>query len=157
PKAPAASAAPAGASGKKVALRALPGGRTRTARAQPLLRAAAETKAHPRPEDVSEGDTGAHDRLETTLAAALTTLLDRLISRAAARVPSPKAGRGPRHWTGGFDADHRIGTKALDAARAVDQERWEAEARDTARPILTAAALAAATGLLTDLNAPIPG
>jgi HK97 family phage portal protein len=94
------------------------------------------------------------DRLESGIATALVGVVERLGERTIARLESPKARKGTRHWTPdpAFPTDTRIGTKALDGSRAVDENRWEGEAEDVIRPLVTAAADAAATGLLTDLG-----
>jgi len=99
----------------------------------------------------SNPDLDAADRLEAALAAVLTALSVRWTERAAARLASPKQRKGTRHWTPEFEHDTRIGRKALDAARAVDEETWQSEAEEETTPLLTAAATAAAAALLADL------
>jgi hypothetical protein len=46
----------------------------------------------------------------------------------------------------------RVGTKALDVDQAVDPARWEEEAEQAVSPLVQAAALAAAAGLMGDLS-----
>lgn len=106
----------------------------------------------PANETVSDPDDRAHDKLETTLAAALAALAVRLTERALARLGSPKARKGTRHWVAEYDTDTRIGTKALDAAKAVSGGTWREEAEQTVTPIIAAAARKAADALLADLG-----
>jgi hypothetical protein len=103
-------------------------------------------------EDVSDLDQRARDRLEDTIAAALTALAARWIERAIARLESPKQRKGTRHWQASGPDDRRIGTKALDAARVVDEETWASEAESGTEPIITAAAVAAAAAQYADLG-----
>ncbi|GIH95418.1 phage portal protein [Planobispora siamensis] len=127
--------------------------------ARPVLRlvrpapAAAQTKAADR---ASEPDPAAWQRLETTLAAAITTIMLRLTERTAARLSSPRTRKGTRHWVAEHDVDTRVGTKAVDAASAVDAGRWQEEVEQATHPILTAAAVAAAAALVADLAPDAP-
>jgi HK97 family phage portal protein len=102
--------------------------------------------------DTFTPDPVARDQAQAALTAALQALTVRWVERAAVKLGSPKARKGTRHWSPQpeYAWDGRLGVKALDpSAAAVDPDRWEAEAADTARPILeqyaaTAAAAAAA-------------
>jgi HK97 family phage portal protein len=124
---------------------------------------ASELKAEPQPpaepppgppaEAVSTPDADARDKLEATLSAALAALAVRLAERAVARLESPKARKGTRHWIAQYDIDTRVGTKAINAARAVAQETWRAQAEQTVRALILDAAYRAADTLLTDLDA----
>jgi HK97 family phage portal protein len=112
------------------------------------------TRPAPVRDDVveSEADERSRDRLEDTLAAALTALSTRWFERTIARLESPKSRKGTRHWAPDGPSDTRGGTKALDSAKAVDEERWSGEAETGTEPIVKAAAIAAAVALLTDLG-----
>jgi HK97 family phage portal protein len=114
---------------------------------KPLL----ETKASK--ELVSTPDERAHAKLESALAAALAAMAERFTQRALARLGSPKSRKGTRHWAVEYPEDTRVGTKALDAGKAVDPESWAAEARRAAKPIIDKAATAAANGLMKDFDA----
>lgn len=102
----------------------------------------------------SDADQAAHDRLERELAAVLTNVTRRMVGRTVARLESPKGRKGTRHWSPDprYPADLRIGTKAVDGNRAVDEQRWQDEAVRAARPLVSAAALAAALALIDDLG-----
>lgn len=126
---------------------------------RPVLRYTIAAKAHePEPEQgeveerLSDLDERARDRLEDTIAAALTALASRWTERAIARLESPKARKGTRHWQADGPNDTRRGNKALDAARAVDEDTWAQEAQTGTEPIITAAAVAAAAALFADLG-----
>lgn len=121
---------------------------------RPVLRLArsAESKAAGFQERESAPDEQAIARLETNLTAALTALMIRLAERTAARVASPKTRKGTRHWTPTYQEDTRVGVKALDAARAVEEARWREEATAAVAPLVSAAADVAATGLVVDLT-----
>ena len=106
----------------------------------------------------SDPDLAAADALEAAIAEALRGYAERWIERAAVRVESPKQRKGTRHWAPQYDHDTRVGVKALDAAKAVDEQTWQAEAEQATHPLIEAAAIAAAVALLTDLGvAPPPG
>lgn len=122
--------------------------------ARPVVRLIrpAETKAAPLTAD-SSPDTGARDTLEASLSAALAALSLRLVARTATRLSSPKARKGTRHWTPEYAVDSRVGTKNLDAEQAVDAQRWQQEAEQTAHPLIEAAAVAAGAALLADFGA----
>lgn len=94
--------------------------------------------------------------LEAELTATLTALSERWVERAAVRVGSPKQVKGTRHWEPHFDGDTRGGTKALDAAKAVDEQTWQEEAEEAVSPIVTAAAIAAAYLILTKMDVTPP-
>lgn len=120
--------------------------------ARPVLRV---KRAAPTPvEQVleSELDERARDRLEDTISTALTVLSTRWIARTQERLKSPKSRKGTRHWQADSPTDTRGGTKALDSAKAVDEERWANEAEIGTKPILEAAALLAASSLIADLD-----
>lgn len=94
--------------------------------------------------------------LESELTGALTELAERWVERAAVRVSSPKQVKGTRHWQPHFDGDTRGGTKALDTAKAVDEQTWQDEAEQRVSPIVTAAAIGAALALLGALDVTPP-
>jgi hypothetical protein len=71
-------------------------------------------------------------------------LADRFIERTVARLQSPKLRKGTKHWHAQYEHDTRIGTKALDTAKAVDEDTWASEAQTVAQPYVQAAADAAA-------------
>lgn len=125
---------------------------TRTAR--PVLRMIrpAETKAAQHSD--STPDNAARDKTEAALSAALTALTVRLTARTATRISSPKARKHTRHWAPEYEVDSRVGTKELDVEQAVDAGRWQTETEQTARPIVEAAAVAAAAALLADFGTP---
>lgn len=99
----------------------------------------------------SDLDQRSRDRLEDTITAALTMLSDRWIKRTVERVKSPRSRKGTRHWQADSPTDIRGGTKALDSAKAVDEDRWADEAETGTEPIIKAFAVAAAAGLFADL------
>lgn len=113
---------------------------------------AAEDATGDQGERVSDLDQRARDRLEDTIAAALTALASRWTERTIARLESPKSRKGTRHWEADGPNDTRIGNKALDAAKAVDEDTWSDEAETGTEPIVTAAAVAAAAALAADLG-----
>jgi len=134
------------------AVKALPSGESKAPkRVMRLVRPRASRPAPAYAE--SEPDPAALRELEIALTEALTALVERLGERAIARLASPKARKGTRHWNPdlSFPSDTRIGTKAIDGTRVVDEERWGQEAEDAVRPLVQAAAQAAALGLLGDL------
>jgi HK97 family phage portal protein len=106
-------------------------------------------------QDDSEDASGPaqQQQLEAALSAALTALAATWTARTAARLSSPKTRKGTRHWQPDpqMPADTRAGTQPLDPTDAADPARWQIEAEDTARPLLTAAAIAAAAGLAAHL------
>lgn len=150
----AAPAAPAvaGAKARPEFLHAVPGGgEDPKARAEYRLhRKAAE-------ERVSDPAPAAADALETQLAVILAGLADRWVGRTVARLQSPKQRKHTRHWAPEYDLDTRVGTKALDAARAVDEDTWEEEATEQTSPVVEAAAVAAAGVLVADLGGTADG
>lgn len=98
------------------------------------------------------------DALEAALAAALSGLTVRWTERAVARIVSPKQRKHTRHWAAEYKSDTRVGTKALDAARAVDDATWRTEAEAAVEPLIRAAATSAAQSLLADFAVePPPG
>lgn len=107
-------------------------------------------------EGESVPDSQAHDRLEAQLAAQLTALATRWGQRTVARLTSPKARKGTRHWTPDvqYKQDIRIGNQPLDASQAVDGTRWQDEAQQAVAPVIEAAAAAAAIALAADLASP---
>lgn len=100
----------------------------------------------------AEPDDRVQQALEAELAEALTALTERWIERAAARAASPRQRKGTRHWEPEFEHDTRVGRKALDTAKAVDEDTWQQEAEEKVSPIVTAAAIAAAYVILSDLG-----
>lgn len=129
------------------ALKAIPAG------TRPVLRV---LRDHPTPvEQTRESalDERARDRLEDTLAAALTALSTRWIARTVARLESPKARKGTRHWQADNPTDTRGGNKALDATKAVNDETWSGEAEAGTKPIVEEAAIIAAAAMYADLDA----
>lgn len=120
--------------------------------ARPVLRV---KRAAPTPVEQileSELDERARDRLEDTIATALTVLSTRWLARTQERLKSPKSRKGTRHWQADGPTDTRGGTKALDSAKAVDEDRWASEAEIGTKPIIQAAAVAAAAALIADLE-----
>lgn len=101
----------------------------------------------------SELDERTRDRLEDTIATALTVLSTRWLARTEERLKSPKSRKGTRHWQADSPTDTRGGTKALDSAKAVDEDRWSSEATAGTAPIIEAAAVASAAALAADLDA----
>lgn len=159
PAAPVPAALPPGQSAQqpsgaaRAALAAITSGKSADAGgARPKVRV--EYRIERKSDDSVEStpDLAAADRLEAELAQVLTALADHWTSRAVARMGSPKQRKGTRHWEPEYEADTRVGTKALDAAKAVDQQTWETEAQEQTHPVLLAAAVAAAVILLTDFH-----
>jgi HK97 family phage portal protein len=131
------------------ALHAIEGGQAPKARASYRLSASGKGFS-----DVVESapDPATADALEDALSAALAALAERWIGRTVARIESPKSRKGTRHWTPEFETDTRVGTKALDAPRAVDEQAWQEDAEAAAHPLIEMAAVSAAIALLTDLR-----
>lgn len=139
-----------------LATKALPRIASRARHGHPVLRIVREpeTKSEEpaRAGGVADLDQAVRERLEQDLAAVLTSLSVRWIERTVARLESPKARKGTRHFTPQYERDTRVGTKALDAEKAVDEQRAGDEAESNAEPVLTAAAVAAAAALMADLG-----
>lgn len=158
-----AGAAPSGAA--RAALDALANGSKTAGGLDPKVRfgyrisAAAKSASESDPfEAESLPDLAAADTLEAAIAQALRGCAERWVERAAARVESPKQRKHTRHWTPEYDHDTRVGVKALDAVKAVDEQTWQAEAEQATHPLVHAAAVAAAVALLADLAvSPPPG
>lgn len=115
-----------------------------------------ETKESARAGVTSEHDVQASTALETALGDVLAHAVDAGIERALVRLSSPKTRKGTRHWEAEFPVDTRVGTKALDAAKTVDEDQVTQDAVDQAHPLLDAAAVVAATALVTDLSGAPP-
>lgn len=154
---PAATApAPAGAVG--ASLFGKHGGPDRAAevKAAPALRLVVDrpaTKATPQAWRESETDEAHAATVEDQVAAALAALVDRWVERTVARVQAPKARKGTRHFTPEHPVDTRVGTRALDASRIVDEDRFATEAQAAVLPILAAALSTAGGHLVDDLGA----
>jgi HK97 family phage portal protein len=101
----------------------------------------------------SELDERVRDQLEDTLATALTVMATRWVERTVARLESPKSRKGTRHWLADRPEDTRGGSKALDSAKAVNEEQWSSEAETGTLPIIADAATVAAAALISDLDA----
>jgi hypothetical protein len=89
---------------------------------------------------------------EDLLAEAFAQALDRLIARTTTRVRSPKSRKGTRHFEKQYAVDTRVDTKALDAARIVDSQRFAAEVQAVAAPILDEAAQQSVAAWSRDLG-----
>lgn len=96
--------------------------------------------------DITPADTEAP--AEAALAAALGGLAARWVAQGTARLKSPRTRKGTRHFKPEYATDTRVGTKALDSAYAADDSAWADDAEATARPLIEAAALAAAAAWL---------
>lgn len=94
--------------------------------------------------------------LARDLTRVLTGIIDAAVARAGARVISPKARKGTRHWEPEFEVDTRVGRKALDAATAVNDGRVETETEEQVSPLLIAAGVAAALLIASDLTPDAP-
>lgn len=138
--------------GKGLRLRAIEGGVS----ARPKVRAAYAVSRKDGGWLSDEADPRTLAALEAELTTALTALAERWVERAAVRVTSPKQRKGTRHWAPEFEHDTRVGTKALDTAKAVDEETWQEEAEETVSPIVTAAAVAAALLMLNSMDVTPP-
>lgn len=155
--APTAPGAPGAPSAARAALAAVAG--TKGAGADPKVRAVYRLSRNAKSAyggTEHEPDDEARDAFEAQIAAALEALTERWIGRATARVSSPKARKGTRFWTPEFDNDTRVGTKALDAADAVNAALWQEEAEDVVSPLITSQAVAVIAAMLSDANAPLP-
>lgn len=142
-----APAAAIGAGPGQIAAKQLPAG----ARPIMLVKRAAPTFSEVTYE--SDVDERLRDRLEDMLTAGLTALSTRWLKRASVRMASPKTRKGTRHWQADRPTDTRGGTKALDSAKAVDEETWVSEAETGTRPMVAEVAVVAAAALLADLEA----
>ncbi|MGA4995834.1 phage portal protein [Nonomuraea bangladeshensis] len=76
------------------------------------------------------------------LAGVLEQLGGRLVGRTVSRLRSPKHRKGTRHFVAEFKVDTRVGANALDVARIVPVEAWQAEAEQAVLPVLAAVAVA---------------
>ena len=103
------------------------------------------------PDGADETDAAAVLAAEALIAAALLALSERYTERTAARLQAPKMRKGTRHFTPEYVDDTRVGTVALDTARAVDEDTWDTEARAVTRPYIEAAAAAAAAAVLANV------
>lgn len=99
----------------------------------------------------SDPDPADRDNVEAQVAAVLAELGEVWVARTVARLTAPKTRKGTRHWNPEYDVDTRVGTKALDSPRIVDEARWAEDAADAVRPIVTPAARAAAAKAVADL------
>lgn len=91
----------------------------------------------------SQADEAARQRLEDQVAVILAGLAARWQQRTIARLASPKARKGTRHWQPDMqmkDADTRAGDAPLDAEGITDGPRWQAEAEDAVRAVIEAEA-----------------
>jgi hypothetical protein len=127
-----------------VEVKALP---RQTTRPRPRLTVTPVAPAHS-----SEPDDETSRAAEDHLAEALAVLSVRLIERTVARLQGPKERKGTRHWAPQYDNDTRLGTKALDTARVVDEDTWAEEAQTIAQPYVAAAAATAANATAADLT-----
>jgi hypothetical protein len=100
----------------------------------------------------STTDETTRDRLETALLDALTEVAKAGTDRSLTRLRSPKQRKGTRHFTPEFPVDTRVGTKALDAPRVVDADRWVEDVHASVTPLIEAAAEQAAAQMLVDLG-----
>lgn len=91
------------------------------------------------------------DALTVALSDALTEVMTDTLNRAMARLDAPKTRKGTRHWQPEFAVDTRLGVKAVDAAKAVDDEATEDATRDVVEAVVVAAAVAAAAKVTADL------
>ncbi|MBC9000495.1 phage portal protein [Micromonospora aurantiaca (nom. illeg.)] len=96
---------------------------------------------------------------EAAVTAALTALTARWAARTSARLRSPKARKGTRHWTADPDmeVDRRVGLKALDTTAAVDPDVWAQDTEDALSPLIAAAATGAAVTAVGLLAGPSAG
>lgn len=115
---------------------------------QPRLRVVVhrETKAAEDDEDPARAD------LEDAVADALEALAETWVERAVARLRSPKQRKHTRHWSPEYEHDTRLGTKAVDAARIVDGQRWAQEAQEAVAAILADTTAEQAERLARDLG-----
>jgi HK97 family phage portal protein len=101
----------------------------------------------------SRPDAAAMAAAEAAVAAALDALAVRFVERTVVRLQSAKVRKGTRHFAAEHAVDTRVGTKALDTSRAVDEDTWADDTQTVVRPYveaLAAAAAAAATAALVD-------
>lgn len=146
----AAAAALAAVAGKSApALVAIEGGRPKVV----LALKASATSEQPGSERTSIASESEARTFEDEVAAILTALTERWTERTLARLVGHKSRKGTRHWVPEYDEDTRVGTKALDAPRAVDAETWRAEAEETVSGPVRAAVAAASAALIADFAA----
>lgn len=107
----------------------------------------------------SPADEQARQRLEDQLSVILAGLAVRWQQRTIARLASPKARKGTRHWQPDPQlkaADTRGGDQPLDAAAITDGPRWQTDAEDAVRAVIEAAAVAEALRLASSLAPRLP-
>jgi HK97 family phage portal protein len=155
PALPAAPPAPAPASGGNVGASLFKSGTQGEAKVGPALRLVVDRRPARKAAGgwrESETDEAHAVAVEDALEAALAGLVDRWAERTAARLHEPKHRKGTRHFTPGYAVDTRVGTKALDAARIVDEDRFAAEAQAVVYPILAQAVQSSCAHLVEDLG-----
>jgi HK97 family phage portal protein len=119
----------------------------RVTRPRPRLAATPVAPAHS-----SEADDETSRAAEGALAAALAAVAERFVERTVARLQSPKSRKGTKHWQPEYEHDTRIGTKALDTTKIVDEDAWASEAATVASPYVQAAATASSMGVASDVD-----
>lgn len=129
----------------------------RSARPRRTLRVVREGET----KESARGPVSSHDPetagdLERALTTALTDVLDATLARTVARLDAPKTRKHTRHWTPEFEVDTRMGVKAVDAAKAVDDQSVEEQTDTAVSPLVKAAALAAAVAVAQDLTGKPP-
>ncbi|MFI6536617.1 phage portal protein [Nonomuraea sp. NPDC050547] len=97
----------------------------------------------PRGRRQTKGSLGA---TPSELVEALLQLGGRFVGRTVARLESPKHRKGTRHFVAQYKVDTRVGTNALDVARIMPVQAWQAEAEQVVLPVLAVAAAAMAGG-----------
>ncbi|MEU4231060.1 phage portal protein [Nonomuraea sp. NPDC026600] len=83
----------------------------------------------------------------TELVETLYQLGGRFVGRTVARLESPKHRKGTRHFVAEYKVDTRVGANALDVARIMPAEAWQAEAEQVVLPALAAAAVTGGGGM----------
>lgn len=103
---------------------------------------------------VSRVDPLWREAAETAIASRLDTVADRMTGVITARLRSQKSRKGTRHWEPevGLAVDLRIGEKALDSVKIVDEDRWKTECREALEPFLRDLMVEAAALVIVDLG-----
>ncbi|MBG0818777.1 phage portal protein [Planomonospora sp. ID82291] len=104
--------------------------------------------APPVPAPPAAPDPDTRDHAEQALLSILAPLARRLIERTAARVASPKARKGTRHFHAEYAVDTRVGSQPLDVGRVTNASHWQHDTADAVGMAVSIAVSAAARNLL---------
>ena len=115
-----------------------------------------ETKESARAAARSEQGADDTAALERSMTHALTGVMEATLTRTETRLTAPKTRKGTRHWQPEFAVDTRLGNKALDAAKAVDDDAVEQDTHAAVEMLVATAAVLAAGKVAQDLTGAAP-